>query len=125
MALSDKLSTGGPRPARRAALERILRNLENVLNSRRGYGAPLLPDFGIRPLSGHNAGPAVAAAVMEDVRDCIERYEPRLRLDAIAPADGGSLTRLAFILKCTVLTDPHELQISFDTVLNHVAITRR
>jgi type VI secretion system lysozyme-like protein len=125
VALIDKLSPGGHRPARRAELERILRNLENVLNSRREYGSPLLPELGIRPLSGHSASPAMAAAVMQDVRECIERYEPRLRLDEIAPADAGSPLRMAFILKCTVLTDPHELQISFDTVLNHVDITRR
>lgn len=123
MALLDKLSATA-RP-QRPALERILRNLENVLNSRRGYSSMLLPDLGIRTLTEYGSRDVIGAAVMQDVRECIERYEPRLRLDQIVLEPERSPLRLSFTLKCTVLDDPHELQVSFDTVFNQFDVARR
>jgi len=124
MALVDKLAGHRPR-SRRADLERIMRNLENVLNSRREYSAPLLPDFGIRTLTEHGTREAIAAAVMQDVSECIAAYEPRLRLDGIELDEQRGPLQLSFTLKCTLRDDPHELQISFDTVLNTCNVARR
>jgi len=124
MALFEKLSPKKPRNGRRGHLERILRNLENVLNSKRGFGS-LLPDFGIRTLSEYSSREAIGVAVMQDVRECIERYEPRLRLDEIALDEERSPMRLSFTLKCTVVEDPHELQVSFDTVFNQFDVVGR
>ncbi len=125
MALFDKLAGDGRTPPSRAGLERTLRNLENVLNSKRGYSSPLLDDFGIRTLTEYGSREAIVGAVMQDVRECIERYEPRLRLDHIAIGETASPLKLSFILKCTLRSDPHELQISFDTLFNHFAVARR
>ena len=125
MALLDKLAPGATPAAGRAHLERVLRNLENVLNGKRGYASSLLPDFGLRTLTEYNARAAIGAAVMQDVRECIERYEPRLRLDDLVLDEERSPLRLSFTLRCTLVNDPHELQISFDTLLNHVDVARR
>ena len=120
----DKLMPADRRASSRG-LARILRNLTNVLNSKRSYSSALLPDFGIRTLTEYGSREAVCAAVIDDVRQCITRYEPRLRLDDIVLDEGRSPLHLAFTLRCTVLTDPHELQISFDTVFNRFEINRR
>jgi type VI secretion system lysozyme-like protein len=124
MALLEKLSSTRRWQGARGQLERILANLEHVLNCKRGYGS-LLPDFGIRPLTEHTTREAIGLAVMQDVRECIERYEPRLRLDQLALDEERDPLRLSFTLRCTVLTDPHELQISFDTVFNQFGVARR
>jgi type VI secretion system lysozyme-like protein len=125
MALFDKLTPQRRQaPGPRARIERILRNLENVLKSRRGYSS-LLPDFGMRSLNQYTSRETLGAAVIEDVRECIERYEPRLRLDSIVLDEKHSALRLSFTLKCTVLDDPHELQVSFDTVFNQFDVARR
>jgi type VI secretion system lysozyme-like protein len=124
MPLWEKLS-----PSRRrlqhTGMERILRNLTHVLNSKREYSSPLLPDFGIRTLTELGSRDAIGAAVMQDVRECIERYEPRLRLDAIRLDPERNPLRLSFTLKCTVLDDRRELRISFDTVFNQFDIAPR
>ncbi len=124
MALFDKLAGDGRTPPSRAGLERTLRNLENVLNSTRGYSSPLLDDFGIRTLTEYGSREAIVGAVMQDVRECIERYEPRLRLDELVLAGERNPLRLSFTLRCSVLDDPHELEISFDTMLKQFDIGR-
>jgi type VI secretion system lysozyme-like protein len=123
MALFEKLAQSRQRGAR--GLEPILRNLTNVLNSKRGYASSLLPDFGIRTLTEYGSRDAIGVAVMQDVRECIERYEPRLRLDAIALDEEKTPMRLSFTLECTLVNDPHQLQISFDTVFNQFDVARR
>jgi type VI secretion system lysozyme-like protein len=122
--LRDKFLTSPPR-GQHPRLERVLRNLANVLNSKREYSSPLLPDFGIRTLTEFRSREAIGAAVIEDVRECIARYEPCLRLDHIELDPERVPLHLSFSLKCTLLDDPHELQISFDTVFNQCAIARR
>jgi type VI secretion system lysozyme-like protein len=125
MALLEKLSPARRRDGRARGLERILRNLENMLNSKRGYSAPLLPEFGIRTLTEYGSRDAIGAAVIEDVRECIERYEPRLRLDSIKLDDEHNPLRLSFTLECTLVGDPHQLQLSFDTVFKRFDVARR
>lgn len=122
MALYDKLAPHRPHDT---PIERILRNLGNVLNSRRTWSSPLLPDFGIRTLTEYGSVDVIGQAVMQDVRECIARYEPRLRLDEIVLDPRPSPLRLSFTLKCTVRDDAHELRVSFDTVFNQFDVARR
>jgi hypothetical protein len=60
-------------------LTSIVRNLEHLLNSRRGYGS-LLCDFGLVDYLSEPDSRSVALAVLREIRDDIENYEPRLRL---------------------------------------------
>jgi type VI secretion system lysozyme-like protein len=123
MALVDKMAPArrrGPQPG----LERVLRNLTNVLNSRRGYSS-FLPDFGMRTLTEFGSRAAIATALMQDVRECIERYEPRLRLDDLQLDKEHNPLRVSLTLKCTLLDSPQELQISFDTLLHQYNVDRR
>jgi type VI secretion system lysozyme-like protein len=124
MPLWEKLSPSRRR-GQQSAMERVLRNLTNLFNSKREYSSPLLPDFGIRTLTELTSREAIGAALMRDVRECIERYEPRLRLDGLRLDPERNPPGLSFTLKCTLLDDRHELQISFDTVLNRFDIARR
>jgi type VI secretion system lysozyme-like protein len=124
MALFEKLSPAARQRGARGRMERVLGNLENVLNSKRGYGS-LLPDFGMRSLNEYTSREALGAAVIEDVRECIQRYEPRLRLDSMVLDEKRSALRLSFRLKCTVLDDPQELEINFDTVFHQFYVAKR
>jgi type VI secretion system lysozyme-like protein len=125
MPLFEKLSPSRRR-GQHAGLEGILRNLTNVLNSKREYSSPLLPDFGIRTMTEYGSSrEAIGLAVIQDVRECIERYEPRLHLDGMVLDPDRNPMRLSFTLKCTLRDDRHELRISFDTVLTNFAIARR
>jgi type VI secretion system lysozyme-like protein len=125
MALLDKFDSrraSGGRP--RGLLDSIVQNLENILNTRREYGSPL-PDFGIRPLTEYVSRDDIAIAVMREVKDAIERYEPRLELREIAmQADAGPF-RLSFVIKAAIRKEAQTLEVSFDTVFNNFAVDRR
>ncbi|MFO0580128.1 MAG: GPW/gp25 family protein [Polyangia bacterium] len=60
-------------------LTSVVRNLAHLLNSRRGYGS-LLCSFGLVDYLSEPDARGVALAVLREIRDDIEGYEPRLRL---------------------------------------------
>jgi len=121
MPLLDKF---GRRDAgERGLLVAIAENLENVLNSKRGYGSPL-PDFGIRSLTEYATRDLIAAAVMREVREAIERYEPRLELHDIALQPDAGPFRLSFVIKAAIRTRAQVLEVSFDTFFNNFAVAR-
>jgi type VI secretion system lysozyme-like protein len=115
MALFRKFTTGGSRRVP-TELEGVISNLTHVLNTKRGYGSPLA-DFGIRCLTEYTSRDLIAIAVMQDVRECIEQFEPRLVLHDIAPTEDDNPFRLSFTIKCSLVTNEQVLEVSFDTRL--------
>ena len=124
MSLLEKFSGRGSREGERAFLERVVENLENILNTKREYGSPL-PDFGIRPLTEYVTRDDIAIAVMREVKEAIERYEPRLELREIALQPEKGPFRLSFIIKAAIRHEAKTLEVSFDTVFNNFAVERR
>lgn len=96
-------------------LEGIVRNLEHILNTKRGYGS-ILPGFGIRSMNEYVSRTAIALAVMDDVRDGIKKYEPRLLLEEISLVPSKNPFRMSFVVKCSVKETSQTLSVSFDTV---------
>ena len=75
-----------------------------------------MPDFGIRDLSEHNSREDIAEAVMVEVRESIENYEPRVEfVDIIHVADDNPM-RLLFTIECRVRDDSESMRVIFDTV---------
>jgi type VI secretion system lysozyme-like protein len=118
MSLLDKLS-GGTR--RRSLLEAIVENLENVLNCKREYGSPL-PGFGVRSLTEYTIRDHIAAAVVREVREAIEQYEPRLDLKDIKLEPNSGPFRLSFVITAAVRQEAQVLEVSFDTVFNNYSV---
>ena len=121
MALFDKFSTGPRVSTNQSYLSSIVENLNNILNTTRGFGSPLA-DFGISDMGGHMTRDHMARAVMSDVSECIERYEPRVRVEEILFEDDNNPLRLSFKIKCTVRSNATSLQLVFDTVLGSVSV---
>jgi type VI secretion system lysozyme-like protein len=109
---------------RRTVADSIVDNLRNILNVKREYGS-LWPDLGIRSLTEYRSREGIAAAVMDDVRQNIEHYEPRLRLDEIVLEQGDSPFRLSFSVRCSLVGGSQMLQVSFDTVFGKCDVMRR
>ncbi len=99
----------------------IVANLNNVLNTKRDYGSPLR-DYGVEDLSGHRTREAVAQAVIDQVRECIDRHEPRVRLEEIIYENDHNPLRLSFTIRCTIRETARALQMYFDTVFGKVNI---
>ena len=120
MAFFHKFTSGAQRPSSTPLLS-IVENLNNVLNTTRGYGSPLM-DFGINNMGGHMSRQDMALAVIRDVRECIQRYEPRVQLDDIVLEDDKNPLRLSFTIRCTVLRSATSLHLVFDTVLGNANV---
>jgi type VI secretion system protein len=120
VAFLDKFATapGALSPDR---VESVIENLNEVLNTRQGYGW-FRPDFGMGDASAATTRVKIAEEFMRDVRENIERYEPRVRLKDIVSVAVDDPLRLAFTLRCTLLGDARALHLEFDTVLKSVSI---
>jgi len=121
MALFSKFSSAPRGDDERAYLSSIVENLNNVLNTKRDYGSPL-PDFGVRDLSEHNNRDDIALAVIQEVRECIERYEPRVSLEKIAFVNDDNPMWLSFTIECSVRHNARTLRMTFDTVFGKMAV---
>jgi type VI secretion system protein len=81
------------REDRGAVMRSVLNNLQRILNTREG-SAPAHPDLGVRsPFELMQGYPQSGQAIVDAVRLCIERYEPRLAnvrvaLEAADPRGG-------------------------------------
>lgn len=121
MPLFNKFTTGVSRSRERSHMLSIVENLNNVLNTTRGFGSPL-SDFGIHDMSGHMSRQEMARSIIADVRECIDLYEPRVQLDDIVFEDDQNPLRLSFTIKCTVRKSATSLHLMFDTVMGSVSV---
>lgn len=122
MPLFDKFAASG-QGTRRSPIEGILENLKDLLNTKREYGSPL-PDYGIRTLTEYYSREYIARAVIQDVRECIERYEPRLTLHEIVLNEDKTPFRLSFTVRCSLRNESELLHVSFDTLLHTFDVAR-
>ena len=121
MTLFSKFTTGSRKPTEQPHLSSIVENLNNILNTTRGFGSPLC-DYGISDMGGHMTRDHMARAIMKDVNECIERYERRVQVEEILFEDDNNPLRLSFKIKCTVRTSATSLQLVFDTIMGSVSV---
>lgn len=99
-------------------MKSILRNLNRILNARAGQ-FPAQMDFGIpSPSEIAQAYPESVKVVQKTMRECIEKYEPRLsdvRVNQLESDHHKLAIRFQVTGRLTTTTD-HK-QVSFDTVI--------
>ena len=123
MALFEKFQRGGEAAAETGAerLSSVIRNLNHVLNTRRGFGA-FLPDYGIRDLNEYTSREQIARAVMAEVKRNIAAFEPAVEGVEIVMEESGSPFTLSFRLDCRVREEARSLTVVFDTVARSVRV---
>jgi type VI secretion system protein len=102
-----------------AQLRSILHNLSRILNARSGQ-APAQLDFGIPSPSEIAQGyPESLTTMQKTIRQCIERYEPRLRDVQVMQIESDDI-RLAvrFQVTARLATSKEGRQVSFDTLMD-------
>ena len=115
----EQLGTGA-----QTGVEAVLENLEHVLNTKRGWGSPL-PDFGIRSLTEYVSREHLSRAVIEEIKHCIEVYEPRLKLEEITVEEGErSPFRLSFSLRCSLVDGTQTLRVHVNTMFGAFEVDR-
>jgi type VI secretion system lysozyme-like protein len=104
-------------------LTSIIENLNNVLNTKLGYGS-FLKDFGISDLNQYTSRDDIAQAVMAEVRKNLELYEPRLQLNNVTLEDDDNPLKLSFKIECTILNNSRSLKMMFDSVFSNFHIAK-
>ena len=117
MALFRKFERNKGRTKGDPVLESIIDNLNNILNTKRDYGS-FLHDYGIRDLNEYSSRTAIAEAVIGEVRESIERFEPRVELNEVTLINEDNPLHLAFKIDCVVHKGAKSLRLVFDTVFN-------
>jgi len=98
-------------------LKSIVDNLNNILNTKRDYGS-FLKNFGIRDLNEYSSREHISVAVMEEVKQNIELYEPRVALVDITMEDNDDPFVISLKIDCIVRDLSQTIQIAFDTFFN-------
>jgi type VI secretion system protein len=96
----------------------VLRNLSNLLNTRTGT-APAQLDLGMpSPSEITHAAPNAVNLMLRNLRECIEKYEPRLRDVEITHVESPEeVLSLRFQVTARIATRDG-VTVSFDTVVN-------
>ena len=95
-------------------LASIVENLNNVLNTKKEYGS-ILSDMGIRDLNEFRSRDDILSVVMEEVRQNIEQFEPRVELVDIIAQPTDSMFVISFKIDCIVRKNAQSLHMVFDT----------
>src|SRR5687767_392251 len=95
----------------------IMRNLENVLNTKKGTGS-LVKEFGIGDYNAYKARNKIVETIILEIKENITLYEPRVKLIHIQEAEAQNPFRLRFELKCAVLDYTRPIYIIFDSLFN-------
>ena len=121
MALLRKFMRRPEQRTENVELSSIISNLNNILNTRQGYGS-VLSDFGIRDMNEFLSREHISLAVMEEVKKNIEKYEPRVELIKITRIDDDNPLRLSFQIECRLRDTSRSLHMVFDTMYNSVSL---
>ena len=100
----------------------IIDNLNNILNTRKGYGS-LLQDFGILDINEYRSRSAVARKVMEEVKNNVEQYEPRLENVSIALSKTDNPAYLTFDIECTIRKSEQVFHLIFDSFVRKFQVS--
>jgi type VI secretion system protein len=97
----------------------ILRNLSRILNARAGQ-APAQMDFGIPSPSEIASGyPESLTTMQKTIRQCIERYEPRLKDVQVMQIESDDLKlAVRFQVTARLATTRDSRQVSFSTLMD-------
>jgi type VI secretion system lysozyme-like protein len=102
-------------------IKSIIDNLNNVLNTTRGYGY-FLNNFGISDYKYLCTREDVSMAIIAEITENIKLFEPRIVLKQIVSIKDDTLFRLSFRIDCVVRSNAHSLKLFLDPVLDHYQI---
>jgi len=121
MPFFDKFTSRSTHSPENPELVSIIDNLNNILNTKREYGS-FIADFGIRDLNEYTSQDHIAAAIIDEVKVNIEKYEPRVEIINISRSEDSNPFHIAFNIECEVRKNSRSLHMVFDSVFNSVQI---
>lgn len=120
MALLRKLANSGG-TSEEDEIKSIIDNLNNVLNTKRGYGF-FLQDFGISDYHHLSSRDDIAETIIHEVSENIKQFEPRVELVKVVDIKDDKLFRLSFRVDCVVRNNARSLKLFLDPLLDRYQI---
>ena len=120
MGLLRKLAGGKSNPEDNE-IKSIIDNLNNMFNTTRGYGF-FLQNFGISDYKYLSTREDIAKAIISEISENIELFEPRIVLNQVVDIQDDKLFRLSFRIDFMVRNKPHSLKLFLDSIDNHYQI---
>lgn len=117
MTLMSKLAGAPPEDP----LAAIARNLEAVLNAKRGY-AGAVQVFGLGDHSVYEEAKPRLDALVADMADQVRRFEPRLAAPAVRYTGLESTLWARFEISGSVLGAPQTFKVLFHVILRNVRV---
>ncbi len=102
-------------------LEAIITNLNRVLNTKKGFGY-WLEGFGIGDYNVHRGREQIVQTLVAEIKENIERFEPRVRLDAVEEVEAESPFRLKFQVSGVFVDRQKPFFIVVDSIRQDVSI---
>lgn len=102
-------------------IESILINLKNILNVKKEFGS-FLKDLGIGDYHIYRSHKATVNRIIEEIKENISVYEPRVKLVKIREMQSNTSFRLRFEMECVIVDDAHPIYLIFDSVNHHFAV---
>lgn len=94
----------------------IVENINNVLSTRRGYGF-FLHDFGLSDNHHLSSCKDIAAIIIDEIKENIEHFEPRVEVIEIVDVRDDRLFRLSFSIDCLIRENARPLKLFLDPTL--------
>lgn len=106
---------------RTSEIEAMVANLNQVLNTKKGFGY-WLPGFGIGDYNEYRGRSRIVQTLIDEIKENIQRFEPRVHVDAISEVDAESPFRLRFEVSGVFVNESKPFNIVVDSLRHDVTI---
>lgn len=103
--------------------DRIIRNLNRVFNSRKGYGS-VVEGFGLGDYEDASNTPKLLGTLMDEIVAAVRRYEPGLEAPSVELAGKDPKLWVRFVLSGLVGGVPQAFYIDMDSKYRNVVVSR-
>lgn len=117
----DKFAARAQRPNVRDSLEHVMRNIEAVLNTKKGYGF-FMHDFGLGGYTEKLGTRELVEALTAEIQNEVARHEPRLVGPEVKLRGRDSSLWLHFDCKGTFDGQPCHLRLLFHATTGRVRV---
>lgn len=97
-------------------LNSIIENINNILTTRRDYGF-FLQGFGLSDHHHISVSNNIAAIIIDEIKENIERFEPRVEVIEVVDARKDRLSRMSFAIDCLIRDTARPLKLFLDPAL--------
>lgn len=102
-------------------VEEIIRNLTNILNTKKGFGA-FQRTLGIGDYNAYRSRTKIVETILKEIRENIEMYEPRVKTVDIREVASDNSFRIRFELKCVIVDHQQPLYLIFDSIRHDISV---